>query len=430
MGKRGKPFVGLVLIAVLTAAGCGEPLPSPSIGPVQKPTFLPATIRWWHDDCQDQEFWKSLADEYTALHPHLTIEVTCPGPYKATLASALAAGNGPDLFSSQGGDSMVWQARSGYLQDITAGVSPWASSINPGALKVFQYQGKQFGVPWDMGTAGFWYNKDYLARAGYSSFPATWDELLTATTRIEAANPGVAPFALGGKVNLSGLYFWQYLALRIGGAEAMTQMAQTRNWNTPVCVAAAAEVARLVASKPFQPGYLYATDDQESAALGNGKAAMLLMGQWALSIQRYASANGKGLGDKLGWAPFPTVSGGKGASTEHVGFGAGFLVGKNAPPETVDFLKYLSRPVVGDAINEARMGLSTTIGTEGSVPDPELKPLLADLSRATFVQVDFGGYYSPGVDTAIIAALNPLFAGESTPEKVCQAMTAAASLEG
>ena len=67
---------------------------------------------------------------------------------------------------------------------------------------------------------------------------------------------------------------------------------------------------------------------------------MELMGQWAPAVQKDQSTGKKGLGDKLGWFPFPTVTGGAGAATDGVGGGNGFAVGKNAPPEAVDFLKF------------------------------------------------------------------------------------------
>ena len=67
---------------------------------------------------------------------------------------------------------------------------------------------------------------------------------------------------------------------------------------------------------------------------------MELMGQWAPSVQKDQSADKKGLGDDLGWFAFPTVAGGAGAATDGVGGGNGIAVGKNAPPEAIDFLKF------------------------------------------------------------------------------------------
>ena len=78
--------------------------------------------------------------------------------------------------------------------------------------------------------------------------------------------------------------------------------------------------------------------------MGNGKAAMELMGQWAPAVQKDNSADKKGIGDNLGWFPFPMVEGGAGDPNDAVGGGNGFAIGKNASPEAIDFVKYLTSP--------------------------------------------------------------------------------------
>ncbi len=103
----------------------------------------------------------------------------------------------------------------------------------------------------------------------------------------------------------------------------------------------------LVALQPFQTGFLaagYATADGQAATVGNGKAAMELMGQWAPAVQRDNSAGKKGLGDQLGFFPFPAVDGGIGRITDVFGGGGGFAVGKDAPPAAVEFLRFIAQP--------------------------------------------------------------------------------------
>ena len=54
------------------------------------------------------------------------------------------------------------------------------------------------------------------------------------------------------------------------------------------------------------------------------------------------TANRKeGIGDALGWFPFPGVDGGAGLPTDVFGGADGFAVGRDAPPEAVDFLEVL-----------------------------------------------------------------------------------------
>ena len=140
------------------------------------------------------------------------------------------------------------------------------------------------------------------------------------------------------------MFWWANLSLRIAGKDALAQAGEDGSFDSPGFVKAGDELKRLIDMQPFQKGFLAAPWDGaggEAAQIGTGKAAMSLMGQWAPST--YA-ANAKDadevLGD-LGWFPFPTVDGGAGAATEQFGGGDGFAIGKDAPPEAVDFVKFL-----------------------------------------------------------------------------------------
>jgi raffinose/stachyose/melibiose transport system substrate-binding protein len=390
----------------------------------------PVTIEWWHITTGDpgKTDFQNIANAYTALHPNVTINITVleNEAFKSKLATTMQGNDIPDLFQSWGGGTMAAQADAGKLQDITAAIAPWASTINAGALSQYQYNGKQYGVPWDMGMMGFWYNKDLFTQAGITAPPATWDDLLADVDKLKAA--GIVPYALAGKDEWPGMHAWTYLLLRIAGARALTDMIQNKNWNTDACVAAGQHVLDLVAKQPFQPGYLDAVYDKgEAAAMGNGQAAMELMGQWAPAVQISNSTSGTGIGDKLGWFPFPTVTGGVGDPNDGVGGGNGIAVGVNAPPEAIDFLKFFSSAEQAQIIGKDNFGLPTTVGTESSVTDPNLQAVLAARAKAPFIQNYLDQATSPDMGKAINDATATLFAGTGTPQDVCQALTDAAA---
>jgi raffinose/stachyose/melibiose transport system substrate-binding protein len=225
------------------------------------------------------------------------------------------------------------------------------------------------------------------------------------------------------------MHLWTYLLLRSGGSKALADMVQSGDWNTDACKAAGAEVLKLNALDPYQPGYKGATYDNEAAAVGNGKAAMEVMGQWAPTVQANDSTSKKGIGTDLGWFPFPTVTGGTGAATDGVGGGNGIAVGKDASPEALDFLKYFSSVENATKINTSNIGLSPVVGTEGAVSDANLQAVLAGRSKADFMQLYLDQATSPAMGSAINDATIALFEGASTPDKVCQAITDAAKAQ-
>jgi raffinose/stachyose/melibiose transport system substrate-binding protein len=86
----------------------------------------------------------------------------------------MQSGDPPDIFQSWGGGTFNQQVEAGLLKDITADLDAdpaWRDSFAPGALGVYSYQGKNYGVPWDMGMVGFWYNKALFAEAGIDTPP-------------------------------------------------------------------------------------------------------------------------------------------------------------------------------------------------------------------------------------------------------------------
>ena len=187
---------------------------------------------------------------------------------------------------------------------------------------------------------GFWYNKDAFSKAGIDAPPTTWADFLADVTKLKAS--GIFPLAIAGQDKWPSMHLWTYLLLRNGGGDTLSQMIQSGDWNTDACTKAGEDVLALNALNPYQDGFKSAVYNDEAASVGNGKSAMELMGQWAPSVQRDQSADKKGIGDKLGWFPFPSVDGGTGAATDGVGGGNGIAVGKDAPPEAIDFLKFFN----------------------------------------------------------------------------------------
>jgi raffinose/stachyose/melibiose transport system substrate-binding protein len=436
-----RKFAGLFAVSAIALAALagGTATAAPSKAPSQTASESPAapaseaagevTINWWHISNNDPglSLFQSIADAYTALHPNVKINITVLAneDFKTKLATSLQSGEIPDLFQSWGGGGMAEQADAGVLQDITAAIAPWKDTINPGALGIYAYNGVQYGVPWDMGMIGVWYNKALFAQAGITAPPTTWDDFLAAVGKLKAA--GIVPLAIAGKDMWPSMHLWTYLVLRNGGSDVLTQMIQSGNWNTDACTKAGEAVLALNALDPYQPGYEGATYDQEAAAVGNGQAAMEVMGQWAPGVQVADSTSKKGIGDDLGWFPFPTVTGGAGAPTDGVGGGNGIAVGKNAPPEAIDFLKFFSSVDNATQIDTTGTGLSPVVGTNSAITDPNLQAVLAGRDKATFMQLYLDQATNAAMGTAINEATVALFLGASTPEQACQAITDAAA---
>ena len=394
----------------------------------------PVTIDWWHIQNNDpgKADWQAMADAYMAEHPNVTININVleNEAFKAALQTNLQAGDVPDLFQSWGGGGLREQVEAGAVRDISAEASAFIGDLNPSVAGLYQVDGKQYGVPFDAGMVGFWYNKGLFEQAGIDAPPATWDEFLADVQTLKDA--GITPIAVGAGDKWPAHFYYAYLLLRIGGQELMDQIAADGNWNRPEVIEAGEQLKRLIDLEPFQSGFLatpWDGADGEAGYVGSGDVAMDLMGQWAPGAFRNAGADGEDLSFELGWFPFPSVDGGAGAATDAFGGGNGFAVGKDAPPEAVDFLGYITN-VENAKIWGANSGLPVTSGAEASVTDPNQQMVLSGLQNATFVQLYLDQYFTPDLGAAVNDAVQMLFAGTAAPEGAAEAITAAAAQAG
>jgi raffinose/stachyose/melibiose transport system substrate-binding protein len=399
----------------------------------------PVTIEWWHIQNQGEmlDVWQAMADEFMAANPHVTVNITVMEneAFKAALQTNLQAGDVPDLFQSWGGGGLREQVDAGLVQDITEASSGFVGDLNEAAVGLYQVDGVQYGIPFDLGMVGFWYNKDLFEEAGIDGPPATWDEFLEDVQTLKDA--GIVPLAVGAGDKWPAHFYYSYLMTRIGGEAVMEQVAQDLDFTKPEIVEAGDQLQRLLDLEPFQPGYLASTwpgPDGEAGWVGTGRAAMSLMGQWGPGA--YAIESGEGddtmppaerLPFELGWFPFPEVEGGAGAATDAFGGGNGFAVGRDAPPEAVQFLEYITSVDQAARTGETGAILPVTAGAEVSVTDPYQQLVVDGLGRASFVQLYLDQFFTPELGAAINDAVQLMFAGEATSEDVAQAITDAAS---
>ena len=406
--------------------------PTPAVTP-SAPLAAQVTINWYHIQNNDpgKSLWQALADEYTASHPDVKVTVNYleNEAFKTKLTTLLQAQTPPDLFQSWGGGGLREQADAGLVQDITAAVAPWANTINPGALGMYQVDGKQYGIPFDLGMVGFWYNKQQFSDAGITAPPATWADFLADIQTLKTK--GTTPIALAGKDTWTGAFYWAYLAVRECGKAGMDKAVTTGDWTDPCFVKAGADFKQLIDLDPFQEGFGAAVWDgagSSAAAMATNNGAIQLMGQWLPGTVSANSADKKGMGDNLGWFPFPAVTGGAGDPNDGLGGGNGFAIGKNAPvPQTVDFLHFLVGTDAATRWGALNSGiLPTTVGTETSVTDPTLTSVLAARAKANFVQLYLDQATTPALGGAINDAVATLYSGSGTPESVAQAINTAA----
>jgi raffinose/stachyose/melibiose transport system substrate-binding protein len=420
--------VALGAAAALLLAGCGggggDKNSSSSSGGSKK-----VTINWWHIQNTDplRPVWDQIAKQYMAQHPNVTIKIQPieNEAFKAKLTTTTQSGKAPDLFQTWGGGVLQQQADAGLVKDLTDDIKPWVGTLQPVALKPYTLDGKIYGAPFDNGMVGFWYNKTLFKKAGITAPPTTWPDLLNDVKKLKSA--GVTPIAVAGKAKWPEMYYWSYLAMRVGGADVFAKAAANNDFTGPDFIAAGQHLKELADLQPFQKGYLgadYDTPNGEAATVGLSKAAMELMGQWAPSVEETQSH--KKLGDDLGFFAFPTVPGGKGQVTDAFGGGNGFAVGKDAPAETLDFLKYFLSVQNQQMAAGTGAILPTVKGAETAVKDARAQEVLKTVNGASAFQLYLDQAFPPAVGQEVNDQVSALVAGKASPDEVAKGITTTA----
>ncbi len=431
--------LALVAALGLAVAACGSDDDGGAADTADPGTTDPADgggeaveIDWWHIQNNDPGMadWQNMADAYMAEHPNVKINITVMEneAFKAALQTNLQAGDVPDLFQSWGGGGLRDQVAAGLVRDITDLSGDVTSQLAEGAVGLYQVDGRQYGIPFNAGMVGFWYNQDLFAEAGLDGPADDWDELLTQVEALKDA--GITPIAVGAGDKWPAHFWYSYLMVRECGAAEMEAIAADGNFSRDCVITAGEKLLDLVALDPFQAGFLGAgwdTPDGESGTIASQGAAFDLMGQWAPGAFRNQAGlePGEELEWSLGWAPFPAVEGGAGGPDDAFGGADGFAVGKDAPDEAVDFLGFIT-----NAENQrtwaANSGLPVNPDATDAITDPNMQAVLEGLNNAPFVQLFLDQYFTAEIGGQVNDQAALLFAGATTAQDAAAAITATA----
>lgn len=419
-------------VAMLAACGTGGEETSGSDTPAS--SGGPTTITWWHNSNTDpgKAYYAEVAKKFEAANPGVTVEVSAlqHEDMLTKLDAAFQSGDAPDVYMERGGGELADHVEAGLVKDISAPASDVISKLG-GSVAGWQVDGKTYALPFSVGVVGFWYNKALFQEAGITQPPTTVEELLATADTLR--DKGIEPISVGAGDKWPAAHYWYYLALRQCPQQVLQDAVKSLDFSDPCFVAAGQELEKIVKADPFNKGFL-STPAQTgptsaSGLLATGKVAMQMQGHWEPGVMQGLTEDKKGLGENLGWFPFPAVPGGQGDPAAALGGGDAWAVGQNAPDVAVDFVKFLLSDEVQTGFAERDMGLPTNPAASGAVKDPALAGLLQVRNQSPFVQLYFDTAFGQAVGGAMNDEIALLFAGKAAPQDIVEKTQAAADAE-
>ena len=392
------------------------------------------TITWWHNSNNQpgKGFYEQVAKDFEADNPGIDVQVSAMAHEDMVdkLGAAFQSGDVPDIYMERGGGELADHVEAGLTKDISEAAAEEIEKLG-GSVAGWQVDGKTYALPFSVGVVGFWYNKDLFAQAGVDEPPTTMDELYDVIDQLKGA--GLTPLSVGAGDKWPAAHYWYYSAIRSCPQDVIETAAESKDFTDPCFVQAGEVVQDLVATEPFNAGFL-TTPAQEGATsasglLATGKVAMEMQGHWEPGVMAGLTEDGKGLGEKTGWFPFPAVEGGQGDPEVQMGGGDAWGVAESAPDEAVELVKYLLSDKVQKGFAENNMGLPTNPAATDSVADPALAELIKVRDSAPYVQLYFDTLFGASVGGAMNDEIALLFADQATPQDVVDASQQAADQE-
>ncbi len=454
---RGLAVVSLAAVAALGLAACSSSkstgstsTPPPSSGGGTSPSTSastggspsasssqlnggkPVTLTWWHNANQDPGLsaFKKVADDFHSMHPNVsfTVQPIQNEDIKTKIAAALQ-GTPPSIFQQWGGGSMATQVESGKLMDMTQAASSWIGSLGAGVKGWQTSDGKQYGIPYDYHVVGFWYRTDLFQQAGITDPPKTLDDLLADVTKLKAK--GIAPIAVGSKDKWPDAFYYENFVLQECPKATVTSSIAAVKFTDPCFVKAGDDLKKLLDAKPFNTGFL-ATPAQQGAGssaglLANGKAAMELQGDWEMAVLPSLTSD-KNFASKMGWFPFPSISGGQGEPGAALGGGDGFSCAKDATDACPAFLGYFtSGPVESDLVKANAITIPSNKDAVSAITDPTLQKVQTYMQGVNYNQLYFDQALPTNAGNALNDAIANFFAGSGSAQAIADSVGKAAS---
>jgi multiple sugar transport system substrate-binding protein len=302
-----------------------------------------ATLRWIIGDMSQARF-KLVAEAaplFEQSHPGVKVQAELSPTLGPSILTWAAAGTLYDVFFANGGCAL--RAVEGIIPPLDQYIARDHFSLGqfaPSEMTNFTWQGKVYGLPFDLSLMAVYYNKDMFKAAGVAFPPAdgkwTYNDLLaTAKPFSKSENGHQVQWGYNGLPggNDVGMGF-----LEANGGKILSDDLKQCIINNPQNIATLEFFRDLVPKWHVAPG-----PGELPKGVGNpfvaNLAAMQMQGSWVVLDTRTS------IGTHFDWdvAPLPQGSTGKGATLE---VGASWSIGKDTKQKDMawELLKFVSSP--------------------------------------------------------------------------------------
>lgn len=375
------------------------------------------TMWTWYGE-QEKEFPK-LDEEFNKAHPDIIAENRIYGEseYLPVLEAAIAGKTGPDILGPH--VHAIEYGLAGQTVDLNETLGEdFLKQFFPSTRRQFTAEGKQYAIGWMAQTFGFFYNPPLFEKAGITTPPETWDEVIEVCQQIKAA--GIIPWSFNESDKWLGADFFLPLITQATDNPDLVYDLDDHtkpgvSWDSEPVIEALNLVDRLVKGEVFQEGALGTDYDQATALFYSGKAAMYFAGSWIpQGIVQNAPPE---LAEAYRVFKTPAWASGK---RHWCGNQAGAALAINANghvEQAAEYLKFIYEPDRYSATMNSSLAMPSTEAAAAKVDDPIIKEMTSWLVDGA-PHILFG----KGSWDAVSNGVQAVFAQEMTTAEIAKQM--------
>ncbi|PZE21119.1 ABC transporter substrate-binding protein [Paenibacillus xerothermodurans] len=268
------------------------------------------TLASWGSTPDETQLLKQVLQDFEHAHPDIKVKhEVIAEQYMDVMKTRLIGGKGPDVFYLDAIEAPGLM-ETGVLEPLDSYVTQEfdTGDFEKPMLEAFRWEGRTYGFPKGYSTLALIYNKKMLQEAGVA-VPQTWEELRAASKKLTNSAAGDTVYGFGQNPELARTY---YIGQSLGGQVVKDGRA---NFTDPAVLQGLQLYVdqHLIDKTAAQPSDVGAGWTGEM--LGQGKAAMVIEGNWAIPFLRSTFPD-----IDFGTAEVPTINGKKGTMAFTVGY--------------------------------------------------------------------------------------------------------------
>lgn len=387
------------------------------------------------DDVVELEFWRAedvgradfrvfmeVVDAFQEEHPEINLKVdtTVHADYRTRLNTQAAGGQLPDVFQVWPGAELEPLVEGGVLQPINDFTDYWTEEtglLNEEDFDDFSIDGDVYAVPANTNPTHFiFYDKDMLADVGHDSFPGSYDEFLQLIDDLNADD--ITPIALGNSDGwvLQSVYI-STIADRFTGPDFLEKvLSGEKKFTEPEFVEALGVIEELVEKEAFNGDFNTVDSTQMIDYFLQGKAAMVMDGNWGLASILENMPEDKNIG--IAYVPLGDTNSISTISGTGMALNSELSDEKREAAET--FLKYIYNEDLWQKLTSVgRPVLANIDMPEGEELDPLTAEMIQLASESTPAPV-YDGTLPTDVNSVLENELQSITVGGSTPEEAAE----------